>query len=241
MTSSLTPQQQARILEKALAQKHGWHLKHQQALDLVAQLHGHRNYNVMAAVAHKPANPNSPPAANPPANDLPASEPFTVYGFGVGDVQSLRPDLSEAQAQEVLLAAERDFDASIGLNWDVLQAIADRTVPHWCITGVLYPRVASHAHEWFSVTVDLATGRVYHGIPRWWENTKSPTPVASAVVAGARLVVPNFDELDFAEDELELEYGDSEGLAALTAAIRAQELENQVTILERMRQRTGNC
>jgi hypothetical protein len=38
----------------------------------------------------------------------------------VEDVLSIRPDLTEEQAWEVLQVAERRHDATIGINWDVL-------------------------------------------------------------------------------------------------------------------------
>lgn len=38
----------------------------------------------------------------------------------IEDVLSIRPDLTEEQAWEVLQVAERRHDATIGINWDVL-------------------------------------------------------------------------------------------------------------------------
>lgn len=38
------------------------------------------------------------------------------------DVQNVRPDLTDAQARDVLEALERNHDASIGVNWDVIDA-----------------------------------------------------------------------------------------------------------------------
>jgi hypothetical protein len=43
----------------------------------------------------------------------------------IADVQSVRPDLSDRQAWEVLQAADRQHDASVGINWEVLQCHAD--------------------------------------------------------------------------------------------------------------------
>lgn len=45
------------------------------------------------------------------------------------DVQSLRPDLNDDQAYEVLLAAKKHHDASEGINWDVLSLHADNLFP----------------------------------------------------------------------------------------------------------------
>lgn len=41
------------------------------------------------------------------------------------DVQEIRPGISEEQAWEVLQAASRYHDATIGINWDVLGCHAD--------------------------------------------------------------------------------------------------------------------
>lgn len=41
------------------------------------------------------------------------------------DVKSRRPDLSDDQCREVLTALEHRHDAEIGINWDVIDAIAD--------------------------------------------------------------------------------------------------------------------
>jgi hypothetical protein len=41
------------------------------------------------------------------------------------DVQTIRPDLTDAQAWEVLQATRRYHDATIGINWDVLSCHAD--------------------------------------------------------------------------------------------------------------------
>jgi hypothetical protein len=39
----------------------------------------------------------------------------------IEDVQSVRPGLTDDQAWEVLQAARRNHDATIGINWDVLE------------------------------------------------------------------------------------------------------------------------
>jgi hypothetical protein len=48
------------------------------------------------------------------------------------DVQVVRPELTEEQCYQVLLVAKKEHDASVGINWDVLEIIAD----------MLYPREA---------------------------------------------------------------------------------------------------
>ena len=45
--------------------------------------------------------------------------------WSIGDVQSVRPDLTDGQAWEVLQAAERQHDASVGITWEVLRSHAD--------------------------------------------------------------------------------------------------------------------
>jgi len=47
----------------------------------------------------------------------------------VEDVQTLRPDLSDDQAWQVLEQAERRHDAGIGINWDVLEMHAETVFP----------------------------------------------------------------------------------------------------------------
>jgi hypothetical protein len=46
-------------------------------------------------------------------------------GWSIEDVQEIRPDLTDEQAWEVLQAVERNHDATIGINWDVLDYHAD--------------------------------------------------------------------------------------------------------------------
>lgn len=46
-----------------------------------------------------------------------------------GDVQEVRPDLTDEQAWEVLRAARQEHDAGLGINWDVLECHADMLFP----------------------------------------------------------------------------------------------------------------
>ena len=41
--------------------------------------------------------------------------------WGIEDVQQVRPGLTDDQAWEVLKSVRRYFDATIGINWDVLE------------------------------------------------------------------------------------------------------------------------
>jgi hypothetical protein len=47
----------------------------------------------------------------------------------IDDVKEARPDLSDEQAREVLQYVEEHHDASIGVNWDVLETAADDVFP----------------------------------------------------------------------------------------------------------------
>jgi hypothetical protein len=48
-----------------------------------------------------------------------------ALGWSIADVKQVRPDLTEAQACEVLAQVERKHDASLGVTWDTLEWIAD--------------------------------------------------------------------------------------------------------------------
>jgi len=45
------------------------------------------------------------------------------------DVQSVRPDLSDEQASIVLNRLENNHDATIGINWEVIEIVADIQYP----------------------------------------------------------------------------------------------------------------
>lgn len=47
----------------------------------------------------------------------------------IDDVLSIRPDLTEEQAGEVLGRVEDCHDASIGVSWDTLEIVADEMFP----------------------------------------------------------------------------------------------------------------
>ena len=64
-----------------------------------------------------------------PEYDMPNPDHVISISWSIQDVQSVREDLSDEQATEVLQYACRQHDASIGINWDVLEAIADDTFP----------------------------------------------------------------------------------------------------------------
>ena len=45
------------------------------------------------------------------------------------DVQGVRSDLTDAQANTVLAELKRTHDANIGVNWDVIKCTADLLYP----------------------------------------------------------------------------------------------------------------
>ena len=52
-----------------------------------------------------------------------------VITWSTNDVLDVREDLSEEQAEKVLLMVEREHNADVGINWDVLRETADRMFP----------------------------------------------------------------------------------------------------------------
>lgn len=52
----------------------------------------------------------------------------------IEDVLDVRPDLTRRQAAKVLKTAKRTHDATLGINWDVLDTIA----------GDLFPEAITH-------------------------------------------------------------------------------------------------
>ncbi len=49
--------------------------------------------------------------------------------WSVEDVQNQRPDLNHEQSVEVLGRLADNFDANIGINWDVIDACAEYLFP----------------------------------------------------------------------------------------------------------------
>ena len=54
---------------------------------------------------------------------------YLVLLWGIEDVQAVRPDLTDAQCLDVLKRCERQYDANMGLTWDVLSFHADDLFP----------------------------------------------------------------------------------------------------------------
>mgnify|MGYP001038412282 FL=1 len=49
--------------------------------------------------------------------------------WSVDDVLNQRPDLTEEQSCEVLALIAHNFDANIGINWDVIDSAAEYLFP----------------------------------------------------------------------------------------------------------------
>ena len=56
-------------------------------------------------------------------------ESFIDIRWTIEDVQSVRPDLTNEQAGDVLCYLKRKHDASIGINWDVIKIWCDELYP----------------------------------------------------------------------------------------------------------------
>lgn len=60
-----------------------------------------------------------------------------IIPWNIEDVNKIRPDLSDDEADEVLNFMEDEFDASVGMNWDTLEMAASECFPLSC-----YPKEA---------------------------------------------------------------------------------------------------
>lgn len=62
--------------------------------------------------------------------DETATLPDTIaIQWSIEDVQAIRPVLTEAECRQVLAAVHDRHDATIGVTWDVLAAVADDLYP----------------------------------------------------------------------------------------------------------------
>jgi hypothetical protein len=67
------------------------------------------------------------PPAEPPETDIDAllaGRKQIAVIWSIEDEQEVRPDLSEDQCWDVLKSAKHDHDATLGINWDVLECHA---------------------------------------------------------------------------------------------------------------------
>ena len=56
-------------------------------------------------------------------------EKTITVSWHIDDVKEVRPELTDEQARDVLGRVEKCHDANIGINWDVLRAVADDLFP----------------------------------------------------------------------------------------------------------------
>jgi len=122
-----TPKSQAKIVRRVFAD-HGVDLAHRQALDVVAQLHGHNSWQVMQAAAEAPAVIASKvasapmgevysiePATQQPAPLSPKVMTFESMGF-VEDRTSFKQLVEDTQAAERIWNSLEDQLAMFGLS-----------------------------------------------------------------------------------------------------------------------------
>jgi hypothetical protein len=62
-------------------------------------------------------------------DELLEQEHVIGHFWGIDDVQEVRPDLSDDQAWEVLQTVDRRLDSNLGINWEIVQIIADGLFP----------------------------------------------------------------------------------------------------------------
>ena len=55
----------------------------------------------------------------------------------IDDVKSIRPDLTDEQASDVLISLKNNHDATEGINWDTIETVAD----------ILFPTDTTHAED----------------------------------------------------------------------------------------------
>jgi len=58
-----------------------------------------------------------------------AAHGYIAILWHIDDVREQRPDLTDPQCMEVLRECERQHDATIGIDWDVLRFHADELFP----------------------------------------------------------------------------------------------------------------
>jgi len=154
---------QAQILRTMFAEN-GVTLTGRQALDAVARINGHKNYQVLQKLSQEPG-PSKTSRAYDPSRQI-------VEIWSIGDVQSVRPDLTDKQALEVLHKAQSNADADVGINYGSLTSAA-RIFTKWRIVAELID--GDDVPQ--TVTVDLSNGSVFRGSPEaleakgiYWES-----------------------------------------------------------------------
>lgn len=63
------------------------------------------------------------------ARKRPGCEYTIEISWGVSDIQEVRPDLSKKKCREVLDYLDSKHDANQGINWEVIEIVADELFP----------------------------------------------------------------------------------------------------------------
>jgi hypothetical protein len=58
-----------------------------------------------------------------------SSKKFIRIKWHIDDVLSVRPDLTDLQAYQVLEDIKKNHDATIGVNWEVIEIVSDILFP----------------------------------------------------------------------------------------------------------------
>jgi hypothetical protein len=60
--------------------------------------------------------------------NLPLVKEISII-WHIEDVQSVRPDLTDEQASLVLKHLKKNHDAEVGINWEIIEIVADILFP----------------------------------------------------------------------------------------------------------------
>lgn len=71
-------------------------------------------------------------------NDNTVTEQISII-WHIEDVQSIRPDLTNNQAGKVLEHLKENHDANLGINWEVIEIVADILYPLNQIHKIQHP------------------------------------------------------------------------------------------------------
>ena len=142
---------QAAILRTMFAEL-GVTLSARQAMDRVARMNGHKNYQVMEKQSRHPS------PAKVDVNQVRYNAAAQVYVlWSIRDVLYVRPDLTDDQALDVLHKAKHELDAEVGINNESLRTAA-RDFPKWRMDVELIVEGSNEAQPY---TLDLSNGRLY--------------------------------------------------------------------------------
>jgi hypothetical protein len=141
---------QAAMLREFFAEQ-GVTLTFRQSLDRVARLHGHPSWQVM----EKHLRASSPKESTSEAEKFDASRQVAIF-WDIGDVLSVRPDLTDDQCLEVLHKVKRNHDCERGINWSVIEQ-ATNAYEGWTIDAEF---CADDSTTWETRTIFLWNGQL---------------------------------------------------------------------------------